>query len=316
MAEPQRHANPDQDLGLGSRVTQQSRQRFLNRDGSFNVARKGLGFFRSQNAYHWLLTISWVKFFMIVVAAYFVTNIAFAFGYMLCGEDALHGLEGYSIGRAFIEEFFFSVQTLATIGYGRLSPNNMAANILVTFEALVGLLGFAMATGLLFARFSRPIARIIFSKNAVVAPFRERTALMFRIANERSSQLIEVRATVTLSRLDMKDGRTARKFYSLPLERENVVFFPLHWVIVHPIDENSPLHGVTKDRFDESDAEILILLTGIDETFSQTVHARSSYKHGEVVWDAKFADMFVPSDGGMMSIDVKKIHDLEEKKPS
>ena len=311
MTEPERHGNLDQDLGLGSRVTQQSRQRFLNRDGTFNVARKGLGFFRSQNAYHWLLTISWVKFFLIVIAAYFVTNIAFAVGYMLCGPDALHGLEGYSIDRAFLEEFFFSVQTLATIGYGRLSPNNMAANVLVTFEALVGLLGFAMATGLLFSRFSRPSAKIIFSRNAVIAPFREGTALMFRIANERSSQLIEVRATVSLSRLESRDGGTVRKFYSLSLERENVVFFPLHWVIVHPIDESSPLYGVTKERFDESDAEILILLAGVDETFSQTVHARSSYKHREVEWGAKFADMFVPSDGGMMSIDLKKIDELQ-----
>jgi inward rectifier potassium channel len=301
----------NKDLGLGSRVTQQSRQRFLNRDGSFNVARKGLGFFRSHNAYHWLLTISWVKFFLIVIAAYFITNIAFAFGYMLCGEDALHGLEGYSVERAFLEEFFFSVQTLATIGYGRLSPNNMAANVLVTIEALVGLLGFALATGLLFSRFSRPSAKIIFSKNAVIAPFREKTALMFRIANERSSQIIEVHAKVTLSRLETKNGETVRKFYPLPLERENVVFFPLQWVIVHPINESSPFHGVTKERFDESDAEILILLTGVDETFSQTVHARSSYKHHEVVWDAKFADMFIPSDGGMIGIDLKKINEIE-----
>jgi inward rectifier potassium channel len=311
MPEAPQQNSPSQDLGFGSRVSQQSRQRFLNRDGSFNVARRGLGFFRSHNAYHWLLTISWVKFFLIIAAGYFVANIVFALGYMACGADALHGIEGYTYERAFFEEFFFSVQTLATIGYGRLSPNNMASNLLVTIEALVGLLGFALATGLLFARFSRPSAKIMFSNNAVVAPFRGATALMFRIANVRSSQLIEVRATVTLSRLETVEGAKKRMFHTLSLERPSVVFFPLHWVIVHPIGEESPLHGVSREEFEASDAEILILLTGIDETFSQTVHARSSYKHHEVAWGSKFADLFLPSDDGRLSIDLRKMHDLE-----
>jgi inward rectifier potassium channel len=313
MAAPPQNEDLNKDLGFGSRVSQQSRQRFLNRDGTFNVERKGLGFLRSHNIYHWFLTISWVKFFLLIAAAYFVINIVFAFGYMLCGTDALHGLEGYSVDRAFLEEFFFSVQTLATIGYGRLSPNNMAANVIVTFEALVGLLGFALATGLLFARFSRPNAKIIFSNNAIIAPYRDAKALMFRIANQRSNQLLDVQAIVTLGLLETVNGVTSRKFHQLSLEREKVVFFPLHWVIVHPIDETSPLHGFTKERFTEADAEIFILLTGTDETFSQSVHARSSYKHEEVRWGVKFTDMFLPTDDGIMSIDLRKIHDVEDE---
>ena len=302
----------NRDLGLGSRVADQSSQRFLNRDGSFNVRRHGLSYFRSLNPYHALLTISWTKFFLLVAASYFVTNIVFAFLYMLCGPDALHGMEGYTLQQTFLEEFFFSVQTLATIGYGRVSPNNMAANIVVTMEALVGLLGFALATGLLFARFSRPNASIIFSRNAIVAPYRNGKGLMFRIANGSTNELIEVNATVTLSRTEVdQSGKHVRKFYPLTLEREKVIFFPLQWVIVHPIDEASPLNGITKEQFDMSQAEILILLTAVDETFFQPVHSRSSYRHDEIAWEVKFSDMFMQDDEGKLSIDLRKIHDVD-----
>jgi len=313
VASPSRNQNDiNRDLGLGSKVTEQSTQRFLNRDGSFNVRRNGLPYFRSLNLYHTILTLSWTRFFLLIAATYFFTNIVFAFLYMLCGEGALHGLEGYTFERTFLEEFFFSVQTLATIGYGRVSPNNMAANVVVTFEALVGLLGFALATGLLFARFSRPNARIIFSNNSVISPYRDATGLMFRIANGSSNELIEVNATVTLSRLEVDPaGKSFRKFYPLSLEREKVVFFPLQWVIVHPIDETSPLFGVTKEQFDTSQAEILILLTAVDETFFQAVHARSSYRFDEVLWNVKFADMFMKNDEGRLSIDLGRIHKTE-----
>lgn len=301
----------NKDLGFGTRVAQESHARLLNRDGSFNVARKGLSFVRSLSVYHALLSISWVKFFLFIIAGYFLTNVVFAFGYVLCGPEALQGAAGKSLPDRFLEAFFFSVQTLATIGYGRISPVGLAANILVAIEALVGLLGFALATGLLFARFSRPSAKIVFSDRAIIAPYRGMTAFEFRIANERSNQIIEVELTVTMSRNEALGGKRVRRFYELPLERKRVVFLPLHWVIVHPIDESSPLYGATKDSFDASDPEFFILVTGVDEIFSQTVHARSSYKHNEVVWGAKFSNMFLPSDGGTTSIDMHKIHDIE-----
>ncbi|MBI3364445.1 MAG: hypothetical protein HY033_06005 [Ignavibacteriae bacterium] len=311
MEQPIQQNDINRDLGLGSRVAQQSRLRFLNQDGSFNVERRGLPFFRSLNVYHWMLSMSWMKFNALIVAAYFFTNVMFAIGYTSCGPGALNGSTAMTLGERFLEAFFFSVQTLATIGYGRMSPNGLAANILVTIEALFGLLGFALATGLLFARFSRPSAKIIFSRNALIAPYRGMTAFEFRIANERTNELIEVNATVVLTRNEMIDGNIVRKFYPLTLERHQVMFMPLHWVIVHPIDEKSPLYGITKEHFDATDAEILILLTGVDETFSQTVHARSSYKHHEVVWGSKFADIFLKDDEGKLSIDLRKIHDIE-----
>ena len=307
---PQEDLN--RDLGLGSRVTQQSRQRFLNRDGSFNVTRHGHSFFRAMSPYHWMLSMSWTMFNFLVVAAYLFTNVLFAFGYLLCGASALHGAVGISIPERYLEAFFFSVQTLATIGYGVMSPQGLAANILVSIEALFGLLGFALATGLLFARFSRPSAKIIFSKHAIIAPYREITAFEFRIVNQRSSQLIGVEANVVLARNEDVRGIVTRKFYPLKLEREKVMFFPLHWVVVHPIDALSPLYGVTKEILDASDAEFLIVLTGVDEIFSQTVHSRSSYKHAEVVWNARFADMFDASNKHEVSIDLRKLDDLEQ----
>lgn len=303
----------NRDLGLGSRVAEQSRKRFLNRDGSFNVRRKGVSFLRSLSPYHTVLTMSWTKYFLLVASGYFLTNILFAAGYLVCGDQALSGTEAGGLGGRFLEAFFFSVQTLATIGYGKVTPSGFAANMLVSIEALVGLLGFALATGLLFARFSRPDAKIIFSEKAVIAPYRAMTAFEFRIANERSNQLIEVEATVVLSRFETVDGLHVRKFYPLELERPKVMFMPLHWVIVHAIGAASPLAGLTERDLEASDAEFLILLTAVDETFSQTVHARTSYKYSEVVWGAKFGDIFWKSDDGAMGIDLRKIHDIEKK---
>jgi inward rectifier potassium channel len=300
-----------EDFGFGSRVAQHSARRLLNRDGSFNVIREGLPFHRSLSVYHTLLTTSWPRFFLLVSGGYFAANLLFAFLYYLCGPHALDGSHtGTSFAR-FEDAFFFSVQTLATIGYGHMTPNGTLVNLLVTIEALVGLLGFALATGLLFARFSRPTARIVFSRSAVVAPFRGGTALMFRVANERSSQLSEVSATVSLSRLEDAPAGRVRRFHELTLDRAKVLFLPLHWVVVHPIDEKSPLFGMTAEALRACAAEILVLLTGSDETFSQVVHARSSYQADEIVWGARFADMFVRSGNGLLGVDMRKIHEIE-----
>lgn len=299
----------DRDLGIGGRAALESRQRFLNRDGSFNVRREGLPFFRSLSLYHALLTMSWPRFFALAVAGYVATNVAFAVGYLLCGPDALAGLAASSLAGRAQACFFFSVQTLATIGYGGLTPVNLAANLLVTFEALLGLGGFALATGLLFARFSRPEARVAFSDRAVVAPYRDGTALMIRVLNVRRSQLLDVKATLTMGW--NQGGGAKRTFHVLGLERKQVVFFPLHWVVVHPIDEASPFAGVSEESFRASGAEIFLLLSGVDEAFSQTVHARRSYRADEVVWGGRFADMFVDSPDGRATIDVRRLSEIE-----
>ena len=304
---------PQQDLGFGALLAGATRRRFLNRDGTFNVRRVGLSLAESRSVYRYFLDVSWLRFFGHVGWWYLGTNLIFAVAYLACGPLALEGPEDYGGGLPghFLKAFFFSVQTLATIGYGVLSPNGVAANLLATFEALFGLMGFALVTGLLFSRFSRPTPHVAFSRQAVVTPFRGGRAFMFRVANERSNQLTDVLARVILSRMEGPPAARVRKFHLLNLDRPGVVFFPLHWVVVHVIDETSPLFGVTAEQFAADDSEVLILLSAMDETFFQTVHVRSSYKPHEVAWDMRFADMFLRTDDGIVGIDMRKLHDLE-----
>ncbi len=318
LREPQIR-NPDEDatrdLGFGAVVARESRKRLLNRDGSFNVVREGLSFLQSLSPYHFLLTTSWPRFLGMVVLFFLVTNAVFGLAYFACGPGQIAGSTATTPGGQFLEDFFFSVQTFATIGYGGMHPVGLAANVLMTLESLVGLLGFALATGLLFARFSRPTARILFSENAIIAPYRGISAFEFRIANARSNELIQVTAQVLLSRFKL-DGSGNREFLPLKLERDRVVFFPLAWTIVHPIDEESPLWGSNENDLAEWDAELLVLLSAIDETFSQTVHARSSYKHHEIICGARFVSLFNPlRPDGVLSIDISRLDVLEKQLP-
>ena len=307
------HEDLNADLGFGSIVARETRRRFLNRNGTFNVHRVGLRFWESLSLYHSLLVMSWPRFLGAVVGGYLCANALLAFIYLLAGPGALNGTHATTPGAAFVEAFFFSVHTLATIGYGTISPHSLAANIIVTFETLVGLVGVAVIAGISFARFARPVANIGFSRNAVIGPYRGGRAFMFRLVNRRRNQLVQLETKVLLSRRK-RDGRTSndREFIPLELERDHVVFFPLSWTVVHPIDERSPLRDWSSDDSRECDAEFLILLNGFDETFSQTVHTRSSYKSDEIVWGARFRSMFNPTDEeGIISVDVRKLDEIE-----
>jgi inward rectifier potassium channel len=304
----------DRDLGFGSVVSRESRQRLLNRDGSFNVVRSGLGFLESFAPYHLLLSISWLGFFGVVIASYVAINLVFAFAYLACGADALVGSGAGMMGGRFGQAFFFSVETFATIGYGQIAPNGVPANVVVTIEALVGLMYQALATGLLFARFTRPTAAVLFSDRAVVAPYNEGQALMFRIVNRRRNEIIQLEAQVLLSAME-PDGRggAVRRYTALALERNKVTFFPLSWTIVHPIDSASPMTGRTREELERAEAEILVLLTGVDEALEQTVHARSSYRADEIVWNARFRSMFLTAaSGDRVSVDISRVHEIEE----
>lgn len=302
---------PPQDLGFGQVVADQVRERLLNRDGSFNVRRRGLPWRASMSAFNSLITMSWPRFLILLTASYLVVNALFAGAYLAAGSAALTDPAEAGLGGRFEQAFFFSVETLSTIGYGHTTPAGQAGHLLMTLQALVGLLSTALATGLVFARFSRPVARIRFSRNAVVGPFEGGKALKFRIANLRKSQLIELSAKVHFSRIESSSEGRHRRFYDLALERRRVTFFPLHWTLVHPIDESSPLAGLCGEDCLAADAEVLILLTGTDETFSQTVHARSSYKAGEIMWDADFVSLLPPLDHmGPLTIDLRKLDDI------
>jgi inward rectifier potassium channel len=297
----------NRDLGFGSVVARASRKRLLNRDGSFNVKREGLPFGASLSLYHALLTMTWPRFLGVVVLYFLAVNAVFGAVYAALGPGALDSSDPW-LGTGFARGFFFSVETFSTVGYGQISPRGLGANLVITVEILAGLLSVTLATGMLFARIARPTARILFSRSAVIAPYRGITAFEFRIANVRRNQILELQAKVLFSRLE----NGVRRFHTLELERESVVFFPLSWTIVHPISETSPLRGETEESLRASDAEILVLLTGIDETFAQSVHARSSYKSDEIAWNSRFANILkLPGDGQPVRLDVGHLHEIE-----
>ncbi len=303
----------ERDLGFGAKVATESRVRFLNRDGSFNVRRTGIRTLSTLNLYHFLLTMSWKVFLGLVLLLYFLSNVVFAIAYSMFGDAALVDTSSAPFENLFVRAFFFSVQTFATIGYGTIHPVGFLPNLLVTVESYYSLLSNALITGLVFARFSRPTAKILFSENAVIAPYRGINGLMFRLVNSRKNQLIEVNVQVAFSRFCDEDGRTVRKFDLLKLERERVSFFPLAWTVVHPIDETSPLFGMSEAELRRFDSEILILLTATDETFAQIVHTRSSYKADEVLVGYKFASIYNPIENHEpISIDIRKLSAVEK----
>ncbi len=297
------------DLGFGSVVSQQRNLRLLNRDGSFNVSRKKLTPLERLTSYHGLMTAPWPAFIAYVLALYLVVNALFAAGYVALGGDAL---QGDTMGNPFLRGFFFSVETFSTIGFGNISPHSTAAHALMTVESMFGLLSFALVTGVVFARFARPTAHIIFSRNAVIAPYHDITAFEFRIVNGRDNQIVDLAASVVLTRFEDDGGMRQRRYYPLPLERPSVAFFPLTWTVVHPINESSPLYGWDSERLRASQAEFLVLLRGIDETFAQVVQARSSYTAEEVRWGMKFASVFRQDESGILTLDMKRFHGLEQ----
>ena len=303
-------AERDRDLGFGTVVADATHQRLLNRDGSFNVRRTGLAWRHVVSLYYSLLSLTWPRFILLTSVAYLGINAAFAVAYLLVGPGAL---EGVLSDRPFLQAYFFSVETISTVGYGNIAPISVWAHVLATMEIMAGLFGIALVAGLVFARFSRPMAEFVFSRNAVVSPYQGKTALMFRTANLRRSQIIELSAKVIFSRFETdKKGQKHRRFYDLDLERRKVTFFPLSWTIVHPIDAQSPLHDVDEVSCHAAEAEFMVLLTGIDESFSQAVHARTSYISREVVWNARFKSILELTEGETtVSIDVSRIDEFE-----
>ncbi len=301
------------DLGFGAVVARESRQRFLNKDGSFNVQRTGRNFLNSLNLYHTLITMSWKVFLGLVLLLYFSSNIFFGLLYSGFGADAIVDTSSTPMESIFIRSFFFSVQTFATIGYGTIHPVGIVPNLLVTIESYYSLLANALITGLVFARFARPTARVIYSRYAVVAPYRGIKGLMFRIVNGRNNQLFEMEATVLYSRFVNENGARIRRFDNLELERNQVNFLPLAWTIVHPIGEASPLCGITQQELVDSEAEFLVLLKATDETFASVVHTRSSYKADEIKVGYKFARIYNEiEEDEPISIDVRKLSVIEE----
>lgn len=299
---------PTFDPGLTQQYTG-ALKRAINKDGQFNVRRTGRTW-RDIHPYLLLINASWLSFMGFVAALFIVVNLLFAGIYMAIGIENVKGTEAPTTALRFLNAFFFSAHTLTTVGYGNMWPSGPAANTVAAIEALVGLLAFAIATGVMFGRFSRPTARIGFSDKMLVAPYMDGTSLQCRIVNRRSNNLMNLEARVLLMTVESSGDRPQRKFTPLELERNQVWFLALTWTIVHPIDEKSPLYGKTAADLEQLQAEVMILISAFDDTFSQTVQTRYSYRYDEIVWGAKFAPAFEIDETGELVIEVDHVSEI------
>ena len=263
--------------------------------------------FNWGDLYHWLLKISWLLFLALIVLAYLAINCLFALAYLVGSNNIENAQPG-----SFMDAFSFSVQTMATIGYGAMYPGTLYAHILVTIEVFVGLMAVAMSTGLMFARFSRPTARIIFSRVAVICPYNGIPTLMFRTANRRSNFIMEAQVRVTLMYSQIsEEGHFFRRLYDLQLIRSETPTFSLTWTVMHPIDEASPLNGNLERIFSQEDTRLVVTLTGLDETVAQTVHAHRYYYPRDIFPNYSFVDILIPHKSGNNSIDYDRFNDVK-----
>jgi len=280
--------------------------RLVSRLGLINIVRKGTSYSHWSDPYHLLLTIPWPAFIALFFGLYLTANALFALVYMAGGNCVNNAHPG-----SFPDFFFFSVQTMASIGYGDMYPRTFYANGVVTIEAIIGLLGVAMITGLAFARFSMPTAKVLFSHVAVIAPFNGIPTLMFRTANERNNLILEAQIKVTLVRNEVSlEGQFMRREYDLQLVRNQTSIFALAWMVMHQIDERSPLYGLTAEDLAEVEAELVVTLTGLDETVAQTIHARHSFVTKEILWNMWFVDILSKTPEGTRAIDYTRFHDV------
>ncbi len=286
--------------------------RFINKDGRPNVIKKGVGLLERYSWYHTMLGMKAGMFLLLIFIIYISINLVFAGIYYMIGIHHLAGVHSGSPLKNFTEVFFFSAQTFTTVGYGRISPVGFAASAVSTFEAFLGLLSFAIATGLFYGRFSQPKAFIRFSNNALIAPYKDNTALMFRLAPYKNNSLSEVEVKLTLAITNEENGKLYDKFYDLELEFAKIDGLPLSWTIVHPIDGKSPFYGLSKEDIANTDMELMVFLKAFDQVFSNNVITRTSYASAEIVWGAKFKMMYHPSeDKNKTILDVSKLNEYE-----
>jgi inward rectifier potassium channel len=299
------------DLGLGTNAIDPN-QRLLNSDGSFNLKRTGLSFKERFHFYQNLLSISWTKFNTYILLFYITENFIFATLYYLIGHENLRGAEGITILEKYRDCFFFSVQTITTVGYGHLAPSGWLMNILAAIESLMGLLLFALITGLLYARFSRPDIKLLTSEKCLISPYRDITALIFRIANARHSNLIEAEIQVFMSynKFD-ENGNISRGFDELKLERRTINLLALSWNIVHPIDEESPFFSKEIEDFKNSSLEILVFFKAYDERINQQVHHKFSYTYDQIYKGGKFTKMYRNEPEGYVNLMLDKLNEFE-----
>ena len=304
-----RNLKSEINTGFGTNSTSTG-GRFINKDGKPNVIKKGMGILDRYSWYHTMLGMKQGKFLLLIFLVYITANLFFASIYYIIGINHLAGVNTGSSWKNFTEVFFFSAQTFTTVGYGRISPVGFTASAVSTFEAFLGLLSFAIATGLFYGRFSRPQAFLKFSNNALIAPYKEGTAFMFRLSPYKNNNLSEVEVKVTMAITSEENGKLTDKFFNLDLEFSKINGLALSWTIVHPIDDKSPFYSFSKEDIANTDIEIIVFVKAFDEVFSNNVVTRTSYVSSEIVWGAKFNMMYHPNDDKLKTIlDLDKIND-------
>ncbi|MCW3465361.1 ion channel [Chitinophaga nivalis] len=267
--------------------------RFINRDGSFNLRREGRPFKDRFNVYHMMLSVPVWQFAVVILLFYFTINLLYTGVYWWLGPEQLQGVMGATPWAKFKELFFFSTETFTTVGYGRVNPIGDGANLVAAIEAMTGFLSFAVATGLIYGRFSRPKAHLAFSDQALIAPYKDSTALMFRFASYKDNHtLTNVEVLVNIGLQVQENGEAVYKYYELPLERRKVETLSMNWTVVHPIDENSPLLGFSEQDMESADVELYVTVRGFNDVYSNTVLQRTSYTYHEIAHNRKFVPMY------------------------
>ena len=288
--------------------------RFVNRDGTFNVRKEGVPFYHRFSLYHSMLNMPSWKFFGTLFAFYLTVNFIFGCIYYSIGSGQFVGVLARSQWQLFKEMFFFSTETFTTVGYGRVNPTGDLANFVAAMESMLGFLSFAIATGLLYGRFSKPKAFLLFSKDALISPYRDGSALMFRFATYKDNHtMTNVDIKVNAAMLLEENGKTTYKFYDLNLERNHVESLPMNWTVVHPLTSDSPLYDFTREDMKKADLEIYVSVRAFDDVYSNIVQQRTSYTYEEILFGRKFVQMYRESDDGRTTIvELQRIHEHKE----
>jgi inward rectifier potassium channel len=300
------------DTGFGSNASGYG-GRFINRDGTFNIRRVGQSFYQRFSLFYSMLNLPLWQFIVVLVLAFVSINIFYTTIYIMIGTQEFTGMIAHTRWQQLQEIYFFSTETFTTVGYGRVNPIGTAANFVASIEAMTGFISFAVVTGLIYGRFAKPRAYLSFSDHAVIAPFKNGKALMFRFVSYKDKHtLTDVEIRVNLALLIQEDGRSSYRFYDLALERSRVDSLSMNWTVVHPIDDNSPLKGLTEEDYKTGDVEVYVLVRGFDDVFSNVVLQRTSYTFEEIRFDKKFVPMYHESEDGRTTI--VELHKLSEIK--
>jgi inward rectifier potassium channel len=292
--------------------------RFVNRDGSFNVRKEGVPFLKRFSLYHSMLNMPVWKFFGTLFLFYLAVNFIFAWIYFFISKNQFQGIFASADAAIFKEMFFFSTETFTTVGYGRVNPVGDAANSVAAVESMLGFLSFAVATGLMYGRFSKPKAFLLFSKHALISPYQGGKALMFRFASYKDSHtLTNLEIKVNAAMLLEENGRITYKFYDLDLERSRVESLPMNWTIVHPMNERSPLNDFTAEDLKKADVELYVSIRGFDDVYSNVVQQRTSYTFEEILFNRKFVQMYHESENGRTTVvELHRLHEHVEVRES